>query len=82
MNKFYKNELLIEKDGVEKLNQSNILLIGCGGVGGFVAESLVRAGIGNLTIIDNDTVDITNFNRQIIATNYTLDKYKNGCFKR
>ena len=64
---FMKNELLIGKEKVENLKNKNVLLIGCGGVGGYCGEALVRSGIYNITIVDNDKVDITNLNRQIIA---------------
>lgn len=65
---FERTELIIGKDNLEKLNRSSVLVIGLGGVGGYVVEALVRSGIGKLIIVDNDIVDITNLNRQIIAT--------------
>lgn len=71
-----RTELLIKPEGIEKLRKANILLVGLGGVGSFAAEFLVRAGIGNLTIIDGDTVDITNINRQLPALHSTIDKDK------
>ena len=74
--RFYKNELLIGKENVENLKDKNILLIGCGGVGGYCAEALIRSGIYKITIVDNDKVDITNLNRQIIALESTIGKYK------
>lgn len=73
---FDRTEILIGKDNLKKLNNSNILVVGVGGVGGYVCEFLVRAGIENLTIIDFDTVDITNKNRQIIALDSTLHSTK------
>ena len=63
--RFYKNELLIGKDNVERLKNKKVLIIGCGGVGGFAAEAIARSGIFNITIADNDIIDITNLNRQI-----------------
>ena len=71
-----RTEILIGKDNLDKLSASHVAVFGVGGVGGYVAEMLVRAGIGNITIIDFDKVDITNINRQIIALNSTIGKYK------
>ncbi|WP_290772696.1 tRNA threonylcarbamoyladenosine dehydratase [Anaerofustis sp.] len=74
--RFYKNELLIGKENTEKLQNKSVIIIGCGGVGGFCAEAIARSGIYNITIVDNDKVEITNLNRQIIALNSTVGKYK------
>ena len=71
-----RTELLVKKEGIERLQSSNILIVGLGGVGSFAAEFLVRSGIGNLTIVDGDTVDITNINRQLPALNSTIGKNK------
>ena len=71
-----RTELLIKEEGIERLQSANILIVGLGGVGSFAAEFLVRAGIGNLTIVDGDTVDITNINRQLPALNSTIGKNK------
>ena len=71
-----RTELLIGKLGCSKLAKSNVILFGVGGVGGYVAEMLIRAGVGNLTIVDFDKVDISNINRQIIALNSTVGKPK------
>ncbi len=76
MNQNYKTELLIGNNGVSKLKNANIIIFGIGGVGGYTCEMLVRAGIGNLTIVDFDKVDITNINRQIIALNSSVGEYK------
>ncbi len=65
-------ELLFKKEGLNNLQKSNVLVVGLGGVGSFAAEFLVRAGIGNLTIVDGDTVDITNINRQLPALHSTI----------
>ena len=56
-------------------------MFGLGGVGGYVVEALARSGIGNLILVDYDRVDITNFNRQIIAINNNVNRYKIDCFK-
>lgn len=71
-----RTELLIKENGIEKLKNANILVVGLGGVGSFAAEFLVRAGIGNLTIADGDVVDITNTNRQLPALHSTEGLYK------
>ena len=71
-----RTELLVKKEGIERLQSSNILIVGLGGVGSFAAEFLVRSGIGNLTIVDGDTVDITNINRQLPALNSTIGNNK------
>lgn len=71
-----RTELLIGKDGLDKLRNSKVVVFGVGGVGGFVIEALTRAGVGTLIIVDNDTVSLTNLNRQIIATYDTIGKYK------
>lgn len=67
-----RTELLIKEHGISSLKRANILLIGLGGVGSFAAEFLVRSGIGSLTIVDGDTVDITNINRQLPALHTTV----------
>ena len=71
-----RTELLIKEEGIERLQSANILIVGLGGIGSFAAEFLVRSGIGNLTIVDGDTVDITNINRQLPALNSTIGKNK------
>lgn len=79
--KFNRLENLIGSFSLEKLKDSTVLVVGLGGVGGYVVESLARSGIGNLILVDYDKVDITNFNRQIIAVNENIGKYKVDCFK-
>jgi len=71
-----RTELLVKEEGIKRLQSANILIVGLGGVGSFATEFLVRAGIGNLTIVDGDTVDITNINRQLPALNSTIGKNK------
>lgn len=73
---------LLGAENFEKLQRSNIILFGLGGVGGFVAEFLVRSGIKNLTIVDFDTIDETNINRQIIALSNNLGSYKTIEFEK
>lgn len=76
LNQFSRTELLIGKEGVNKLSQSRVAVFGIGGVGGYVVEALVRSGVGSLDLIDNDKVALTNLNRQIIATHKTIGRYK------
>lgn len=71
-----RTELLIGSEAIKKLSNSKVIVFGVGGVGGFAIESLVRAGIGNIAIIDYDIIDITNINRQIIALQSTLGLLK------
>lgn len=75
-NQFSRTELLIGKEGIRKLQQSKVAIFGIGGVGSFVVEGLVRAGIGNFVLIDHDIVEETNLNRQLIATKQTIGKPK------
>ncbi len=75
-NQFSRTELLIGKQGIEKLKKSKIAIFGLGGVGSYVVEGLARAGIENFILVDNDIVELTNINRQIIATHKTLGKPK------
>jgi len=65
-------ELLFKPEGLEKLKNSNVLIVGMGGVGSFAAEFVARAGVGKMTIVDGDVVDITNINRQLPALHTTV----------
>ena len=76
LNQFARTELLIGKEGVEKLHSKKVAVFGLGGVGSFVCEGLVRAGVENFVLIDDDKICLTNLNRQIIATRKTIGKYK------
>ncbi|MBS4958758.1 MAG: tRNA threonylcarbamoyladenosine dehydratase [Clostridium celatum] len=76
LNEFCRTELLIGEDGIEKLHNSKVIVFGIGGVGSFVVEALTRAGVGNLILVDNDTVCISNLNRQIHATQATVESVK------
>ena len=75
-NRFSRTELLVGKDGMERLFSARVAVFGIGGVGGYAVEALARSGVGNLTLIDSDTVSESNINRQIIATSKTVGKYK------
>lgn len=76
LSQFSRTELLIGKEGMERLSNSRVAVFGVGGVGGYTVEALARSGIGELDLIDNDQVALTNLNRQIIATTKTLGRYK------
>ncbi len=74
--KFSRTEMLIGNDGMEKLKNATVAVFGLGGVGSFVCEGLARSGVGNFILIDYDKTDETNINRQLIATEKTVGKYK------
>ncbi len=78
MNKNFRTRtaLIVGNEGVEKLKNSNVLIFGVGGVGSFAAEAIARAGVGKMTIVDFDDVDITNINRQLPALHSTVGKDK------
>lgn len=76
INQFSRTELLLGAESMERLKVSQVAVFGVGGVGGYVAEALVRSGIGSFVLVDNDKVSLTNINRQIIATYDTIGRYK------
>jgi len=71
-----RTELLIGKENIEKLEKARIAVFGCGGVGSYVVEALVRTGIGTLLLIDNDTISVTNINRQLMADTTNIGELK------
>ena len=75
-NRYTRTQWLIGEDAVENLKRSSVLLFGIGGVGSYTAEALARSGVGKITIVDCDTVSITNVNRQIPALTSTVGKNK------
>ena len=79
--KFSRLEKIIGIDNLNEINNKCVLVLGCGGVGGYVVESLVRSGIGRLILVDYDTVDISNINRQIIALDSTIGHLKVDVFE-
>ena len=76
MNPFSRTQLLLGEAAMERLARSRVAVFGVGGVGGYVVEALARSGVGALDLIDNDTVSVTNLNRQIIALRSTVGRYK------
>lgn len=77
-----RTEKLIGKENVDTLHEKTVAVFGLGGVGGFVCEALARAGVGHLILVDHDTVNITNINRQIIATHSTIGMKKTDAFEK
>ncbi len=82
MEQFSRTELLFNKEAMKKLKESKVAIFGLGGVGGYVVEALARSGVGKFVLIDNDVIDITNINRQIIATLDTLGQSKCEVMKK
>ncbi len=76
LNQFSRTELLYGKKALEKIKQSRVAVFGIGGVGGYSVEALARSGVGYFDLIDNDTISLTNINRQIIALHETIGRYK------
>ena len=76
LNQFSRTELLVGKEGMDRLSKSHVAIFGVGGVGGYVVEALVRSGVYKFDLIDDDMVCLTNLNRQIIATRQTVGKHK------
>ena len=70
--RYFRTELLIGKEALQKLKNSRVAIFGLGGVGSYVAEALARSGVGNMDIFDGDVVDVTNINRQLIALESTI----------
>ena len=73
---YSRTRLLLGESGIERLRSARVILFGLGGVGGYTAEALARSGIGHLDLVDDDTVSLTNLNRQMLALHSTIGKYK------
>lgn len=82
MNQFTRTQMILGAEKLEKLQQARVIIFGIGGVGSYVAEALARAGIGTLYLVDHDTIDITNLNRQLIALHSTIGKPKVEVMKK
>ena len=78
---YERNEMMLGEDAMLKLKASHVAVFGVGGVGGFVAEALARAGVVRITLVDSDRVSVSNINRQIIALHSTVGKYKTEAMK-
>jgi len=73
---FMRTEALIGEQGIEKLHKAHVMVVGCGAVGSFAIETLARSGVGHLTLVDFDTVELSNINRQLVALHSTVGKKK------
>lgn len=82
IHQFSRTEMLFGTEALEKLKSSSVAVFGAGGVGGYTIEALARSGIGTLHIIDNDTISLTNLNRQIVATQETIGMQKTLAAKK
>lgn len=80
--RFSRTELLVGEEGMKRLSRARVAVFGAGGVGGYTIEALARSGVGTLDIIDNDTVSVSNINRQILATDKTVGQYKVDAARR
>jgi len=81
IDRFSRTELIFGKDAMKRLSEARVAVFGIGGVGGYAVEALARSGIGELDLIDNDTVSVSNINRQIIALESTVGMYKTDAAK-
>ena len=76
MNRYSRTRFLLGEEAMQKLKSAHVAVFGLGGVGGYVAEALARSGVGKLTLVDHDTISLSNINRQILATEATVGKDK------
>lgn len=76
MNWQSRSKILLGGDNLARLGCKNVLIVGLGGVGGYAFETVVRSGIGSITVVDGDVFDISNLNRQLLATTHNIGKYK------
>ena len=82
MNQLSRLELIVGSDNIFKLQNTTVLIIGLGGVGSYALESIVRSGIGKIIIVDNDTIDITNLNRQLMTYQSNIGNYKTDVWEK
>ena len=76
MDRYSRTRFLLGQDAMRKLNNAHVAVFGLGGVGGYVAEALARSGVGALTLVDHDSISLSNINRQILATESTVGEDK------
>ena len=76
MDRYSRTRFLLGQDAMNKLKNAHVAVFGLGGVGGYVAEALARSGVGALTLVDHDTISLSNINRQILATESTIGRDK------
>ena len=79
---FSRTELLLGKEGLDRLKEATVTVLGVGGVGSHCIEALARSGVGHLVLVDHDTVSLTNINRQSIALHSTIGQYKTKVMRR
>ena len=79
---YTRTAMMLGDEAIERIKCARVAVFGIGGVGGFATEALARAGVGNLTLIDSDTVSVSNINRQIIATHSTVGEYKTEVMRK
>ena len=79
---FSRTQMLLGEEAMTKLAAANVAVFGVGGVGGFAAQALARAGVGKIELIDSDTVALSNINRQIVAFHSTVGQYKTEVMKK
>ena len=82
MNQFERLELLIGKNNIDKIQNATVLIIGLGGVGSYATEALIRSGIKKIILVDNDKIDITNLNRQLMTNYKNIGKFKTEELKK
>ena len=82
MNQFERLELLIGKNNIDKIQNTTVLIIGLGGVGSYATEALIRSGIKKIILVDNDKIDITNLNRQLMTNYENVGKFKTEELKK
>ena len=82
MNQFERLELLIGKNNIDKIQNATVLIIGLGGVGSYATEALIRSGIKKIILVDNDKIDITNLNRQLMTNYENIGKFKTEELKK
>lgn len=80
-NRFIRTEMLLGKEAMDKLQKSKVAVFGIGGVGSFAAEAIARSGVGNIILIDNDVISLSNINRQIHALSSTIGMFKTEAMK-
>ncbi len=76
MEQLQRLQILIGHNNIKKIEQATVLVMGLGGVGSYAVEALVRSGIGHIILVDKDTINITNLNRQLMTTHHNLEQYK------
>lgn len=79
---FFRTEMLLGKEAMERLRKARVAVFGLGGVGGYTVEALARGGVGALTLVDNDRISVSNLNRQILATHSTVGLMKTEAARR